>query len=849
MALVIDPTIVGRDEAVDPPRRVLIVSATVGEGHNTTGRALAQQARALWPDCEIRWIDTLDTIGPGVGPLTRWSYVHNVEKTPWLYEFAYDVLWRSPMATRAAKGLLGAVAGRRLAAPIAACNPDVIISTYPIGTAGLAWLRRRRGLSVPVAAWVSDFAPHPLWVYSAVNITHVMHPSVLGSARRGTPGAHVDVAAPAVDEAFVPGDRSAARRALRIGADRFVVVLTTGFYGFGSVESAVDTLLGLAPGVQVVVMCGRNERLRHKLAARTLPADRLLPLGWTDDVATYLTASDVVVTNAGGATALEALAIGRVVLMYRPIAAQGRANARVMAHAGLATLCPGPAELAEAVTGLLTDPAALAEGESVAASFAAGRQPAGDLRELSAMQPPRRPARPRALQPPPRTVRAEDTFFLYVQTENVPQQVGAVLLVEGRLPVERRGELVRRAGAILHGRRLSPGRFWWSRPQWVAGTPVGAGAHVRFRRCGADGLPGTISGAADAFFSAPLHGLWDIDVVEGPDDTTAVLIKVHHVLGDSFAVARTLIGLLDPLPKRPRPARPRPRPAGPHPAPGREPAGLRTRLARAPERLRTSASSASRIARGLASLALGGPAPRSGINGPMTGRGRRFVSFTLSSREVMRTARLLRTGSTAFILTLFAAAVGVTLAERGERTAGARIRVMVPRTVRAGTGRDAQGNWTAAVPVDVPIGPMPDAARLAEVERRLQAKLDGGVPEAASWVMRTMGVLLPAPLHAAAARAIYNGNWFNTIISVFPGHRPDRTLLGGRVSHAFPVLPLADEVGLAVGVMTWGDMLSFGITADTALLPDVDTLAAHVRDAYSRFRDDVEAGSEVDAGS
>lgn len=62
--------------------RVLIVSANIGEGHNATGRALEGAVRERWPGATVQWLDTLDVLGPGFGPLLRRTYVANVESTP-----------------------------------------------------------------------------------------------------------------------------------------------------------------------------------------------------------------------------------------------------------------------------------------------------------------------------------------------------------------------------------------------------------------------------------------------------------------------------------------------------------------------------------------------------------------------------------------------------------------------------------------------------------------------------------------------------------------------------------------------------------------------------------------------
>src|SRR5699024_9594106 len=159
------------DGQPDPhPRRILLVSADMGAGHNATARAAEQAASRLWPGCDTRWVDTLQVMGPGVGPAFRRIYVTNVQTTPWLYEFFYGALWRRRWSASASKRFVGAWAGRRLAPVIEEYDPDLVISTYPLGSAGLQWLREQRGLDVPVGAWVSDFSPHPFWVYRALDM-------------------------------------------------------------------------------------------------------------------------------------------------------------------------------------------------------------------------------------------------------------------------------------------------------------------------------------------------------------------------------------------------------------------------------------------------------------------------------------------------------------------------------------------------------------------------------------------------------------------------------------------------------------------------------------------------------
>jgi len=279
-----------------------------------------------------------------------------VERTPGLYDWFYRSVWRYHWFAAALMHIVGSWSGRRLAAHVARVRPDLIVSTYPVGNAGMAWLRRHRGLEVPVGAWVSDFSPYPFWVYRDLDLHLVMHDVAVPVAQDSDPGATAIVSAPTVTDAFGPGDRAAARRRLSLPADAFIAVV-----------------------------CGRNEALRDRIERGFAADERVRVLGWVDDMAALMIAANAVVTNAGGVSSLEALACGRAVLMHRPIAGHGKANAALMAAAGLAETCLADGDLARAVERLRREPRRLSAMQRAAAAHTASHNLADGLRALDAV--------------------------------------------------------------------------------------------------------------------------------------------------------------------------------------------------------------------------------------------------------------------------------------------------------------------------------------------------------------------------------------------------------------------------------------------------------------------------------
>lgn len=134
---------IGAPTTADAPRRVLILSADVGEGHAAAARALAQQLEAAPQQTEVTVIDGLAAMGRLLRPVVEDGYRVQLRFFPWTYTIVYLLLKRVAPVRLLVRRLLCLLGSRPLARTIAAYEPDVVVSTYPAVTVVLAHLRRR----------------------------------------------------------------------------------------------------------------------------------------------------------------------------------------------------------------------------------------------------------------------------------------------------------------------------------------------------------------------------------------------------------------------------------------------------------------------------------------------------------------------------------------------------------------------------------------------------------------------------------------------------------------------------------------------------------------------------------
>jgi UDP-N-acetylglucosamine:LPS N-acetylglucosamine transferase len=186
-------------------------------------------------------------------------------------------------------------------------------------TAGLAEAKRIGGLGVSVLSFANELVGICSY-WADPRADRIVVPSE--KARRDLLGfgvpesklSFVGFGYP-VRQAFLNAPPKAEARA-RLGLeDRFTCLVSSGGEGVGrNQRELVRALLGSEVPLQVVVVAGRNERLKAELRALGTGKSSLRIEGYVEDMAEYLAASDVFVGKAGPSSVYEALAVGRPVL-------------------------------------------------------------------------------------------------------------------------------------------------------------------------------------------------------------------------------------------------------------------------------------------------------------------------------------------------------------------------------------------------------------------------------------------------------------------------------------------------------------------------------------------------------
>jgi processive 1,2-diacylglycerol beta-glucosyltransferase len=353
------------------PRRVLILSADVGEGHAAAARALAEQIEASEQHAEVTVIDGLAAMGPLVRPVVEDGYRVQLRFFPWTYTLVYWLLEKVVPIRALARRLLCLLGSRPLARAIAEHDPDVVVSTYPAVTVVLARLRRTGEVRCSTVATITDLTGLFFWAQPGIDVHLVMYGESMPSVERIAGRGSVQLVRPLISAEFLePRCPVEARRALGLSEQGRTVVVSGGGWGVGDIAGAVREFTRVPEVSSIVCLAGRNEQLAAKLRGAFADEPRVRVYGFTDKMPAILAAADVLVHSTGGVTCLEARAAGTPVVSYGLPVGHARLNTRAMAALNLLRLANDTDELRTHVQASFLAPPATpadADGESSAA--------------------------------------------------------------------------------------------------------------------------------------------------------------------------------------------------------------------------------------------------------------------------------------------------------------------------------------------------------------------------------------------------------------------------------------------------------------------------------------------------
>ena len=445
---------------------------------------------------------------------------------------------------------------------------------------------------------------------------------------------------------------------------------------------------------------------------------------------------------------------------------------------------------------------------------------------------------------------AQDAQFLYIQNGNTLTHVMAINICD---PATAPGGTVRFKDIVAHiaaridtspvfKRKLYRLPFDMDHPYWVEDREFELEAHVSHARLPEPGDWRQFCIQVARHFSRPMdmsRPLWDIYILEGLDripgiapGSYAMLTRIHHAAIDGASAAHMFVALSD------KDAAGTPAiPLGPATIDLGSPPNPIEVLARAiqsnltsPAKFMNTLLKMSPALVSAASKAIQEPAgERSGVpdtrfNAPITTH-RMFDATEFSLTELSR-IRSLVDGATIndVVLAICSGALRAYLLHHGELPEKSLIAV-APINLRAKKGEaEVPGNKISAMSVELATHLADPIERLAAI-RSYTVAAKAAKSGISARIMTDLSKHIPGATMAGVARIITSPRFApkaaNVFISNVPGPQQPLYVNGAKITHQYGMAPLANNMGLFIATPSYDGRISFCITSERNILPDV----------------------------
>ncbi len=351
--------------ALDFTKKILILHASAGYGHEKAARALEQACLDMLPGEQVKLYDTLVLTRPIFGRGYKKTYLFLIRYFPWLWGFIY-ALTDIPSVyffIRPIRRLVNHWAAKRLEALVFQEKPDIVIATHFLPVEVISYLKRKRMCNARLVCVITDYLAHSFWLGTGVDAYAVgSQDTEEDLKKRGVLSKKILASGIPIEKKFTELiSKQVVRTKLGLNADHFTALITSGGAGVGSLESLVKNFLISQKLIQLLVVCGTNHPLLANLRAVAEKNPLLHVFGFVDNIHELMAASDLVIGKGGGLTVTESLCLGKPMILFGSVPGQETKNARSMARQGAARVAGTLKDVVRLATELTDSPEFLKE--------------------------------------------------------------------------------------------------------------------------------------------------------------------------------------------------------------------------------------------------------------------------------------------------------------------------------------------------------------------------------------------------------------------------------------------------------------------------------------------------------
>jgi len=298
--------------------KILILSSSAGNGHNSAGNRIKEKFLKEQPDSEIEMVDIYKSYA---SKLNAWiiekGYFFACNHLLPIYNHFFKKSEHTDFTKKDGYGchkqtysMLHGILNK-----IYEFKPDLIICTYIFSAVAIANLKRVYNIPAKIACMTLDYGVSPYWEctsnaldYMFITDEYMIEPFI----ERGFSRNNLFVTGIPISYQFYENyDKKETRKLLNLDENLFtIIVMKASFFPIKE-KKLVKSLSKLDKKIQIVFINGKDEKSKKKIDKfiKKYKLNHIIHnIGFTKQIPQYFSACDLVLGKAGGLTTTESMA-------------------------------------------------------------------------------------------------------------------------------------------------------------------------------------------------------------------------------------------------------------------------------------------------------------------------------------------------------------------------------------------------------------------------------------------------------------------------------------------------------------------------------------------------------------
>jgi processive 1,2-diacylglycerol beta-glucosyltransferase len=298
-------------------KKVLILTATFGMGHQAVSKAIKDEIAAAYLGYSIEIVDLFEIINPSLKLALQKGYNVLTREFEELYNFFY--YYKSSAKYNLIDGLIYKGYQKKFNYYIKATSPQIVISTFPMTSGFMSRFKQQHDSDIPLITVITDVVDSWEWIHEDTDRYFVPTQEVKDRLRlKGIPSYRISVTGIPVRRAFKLEQPKPKR------TQKKNILIMSSAMGKIKFDHAFLEQLSMLDEAHFTIVTGTDAALFESL--KHYHFSNITILGYVEDIATLMSAADLIYTKPGGVTLFEAINTELPLLVQDTAVGQESAN-------------------------------------------------------------------------------------------------------------------------------------------------------------------------------------------------------------------------------------------------------------------------------------------------------------------------------------------------------------------------------------------------------------------------------------------------------------------------------------------------------------------------------------------